>query len=127
MTRFKSFSEAGYCFWVIALLLSTQTDSTKAATSVLPVGATQSLLLSAADSSNLKLAQAQVNFHAADVDKNQQLNLDEFKTFINLNADQNIGQASRIRRFEMYAKAFKKVDANGDGVVTKGEIAAQAQ
>jgi hypothetical protein len=27
----------------------------------------------------------------------------------------------------MYTKAFKKADANGDGVVTKEEIAAQAQ
>jgi Ca2+-binding EF-hand superfamily protein len=85
------------------------------------------LTLPAAANDNHKRAQAQTNFQAADVDKNEQLNQSEFKTFINLNADHNLGQASSVRRLGMYTKAFKKADANGDGVVTKEEIAAQAQ
>ena len=85
------------------------------------------LTLPAAANDNPKRAQAQTNFQAADVDKNEQLNQAEFKTFINLNADHNLGQASSVRRLGMYTKAFKKADANGDGVVTKEEIAAQAQ
>lgn len=72
-------------------------------------------------------AQVQANFQAADVDRNGQLNLTEFTMFINLNADHKLGQAASIRRFGMYTKAFKKADANGDGVVIKEEIAAQVQ
>jgi Ca2+-binding EF-hand superfamily protein len=85
------------------------------------------LTLPAAANDNLKRAQAQTNFQAADIDKNEQMNQAEFKTFINLNADHKLGQASSVRRLGMYTKAFKKADANGDGVVTKEEIAAQAQ
>jgi hypothetical protein len=85
------------------------------------------LTLPAAANDNHKRAQAQTNFQAADVDKNEQLNQSEFKTFINLNADHNLGQASSVRRLGMYTKAFKKADANGDGVVIKEEIAALAQ
>lgn len=85
------------------------------------------LTLPAAANDNPKRAQAQANFQAADVDKNGQLNLAEFKTFTNLNADHNIGRASSIRRLGTYTKAFKVVDSNGDGVVTKEEVAAQAQ
>jgi Ca2+-binding EF-hand superfamily protein len=85
------------------------------------------ITLSASTHANPQRVQAQANFQAADVDKNEKLNSDEFKTFINLNADQNLGQASSVRRLRMYKQAFKKSDANGDGVVTKEEIAAQAQ
>lgn len=85
------------------------------------------LTLSASAHANPQRAQFQANFHAADVDKNEQLNVAEFKTFINVNADHNLGRASSIRRLGMYTKAFKVADANGDGVVTKEEIAAQAQ
>ncbi len=85
------------------------------------------LTLPAGANENPKRAQVQTNFQAADIDKNEQLNQTEFKTFINLNADHNLGQTSSVRRLGMYTKAFKQADANGDGVVTKEEIAAQAQ
>jgi hypothetical protein len=76
---------------------------------------------------NPQRAQLQANFQAADVDKDEQLNLAEFKTFIDLNADHKIGRAASIRRFGMYTKAFKEIDANGDGVATKEDFAAQAK
>lgn len=127
MTRIKSFIKAGYCLAAFALFLSTPAISA-AATAVAPtIGERQTLALPTAASNNQKLALAQDNFHVADVDRNEQLNLAEFKTFINLNANHNLGQAPRIRRFEMYAKAFKKADVNGDGVLTKDEIGAKAQ
>ncbi len=85
------------------------------------------LTLSALAHANPQRAQLQANFQAADVDKNEQLNVAEFKTFINLNADHKLGRAASIRRFGMYTKAFKEIDANGDGVVTKEDIAAQAK
>lgn len=89
--------------------------------------ATQSQFLPAVTSINPQRVQAQANFFAADVDKNEQLSLSEFMTFINLNAEHNLGQAASIRQFKMYKRAFKKADANGDGIVTKQEIAAQAK
>jgi Ca2+-binding EF-hand superfamily protein len=76
---------------------------------------------------NPQRAQFQANFQAADGDKNEQLDVAEFKEFINLNADHNLGRAAAIRRFGMYKKAFQEVDANGDGTVTKEEIAARAK
>ena len=84
------------------------------------------LTLSASAHANPQRVQFQANFLEADVDKNDQLNMAEFKTFINLNADHKLGRAVSIRRFGMYTQAFKAIDANGDGVVTKEEIAAQA-
>lgn len=72
-------------------------------------------------------AQAQANFVAADVNNDGQLDPKEFTTFINLNADHGLGRAGMIRRFGMYGKAFGQVDSNRDGIVTKQEIASQAQ
>lgn len=85
------------------------------------------LTLSASAHANPQRVQLQANFLAADVDKNEQLNVAEFKTFINLNADHKLGRVSSIRRFGMYTKAFNEIDTNGDGIVTKEEIAAQVK
>lgn len=85
------------------------------------------LVLPASTHANPQRVQAHANFQAADVDMNAKLTLAEFTTFIKLNADHKLGQASRIHRWGMYTKAFEKADANGDNVVTKEEIAAQAQ
>ncbi len=78
-------------------------------------------------SADAQRAQARANFQAADVNQDQVLDPAEFKTFINLNADHNLGRAGMIRRFGMYGRAFGTADANGDGVVSKQEIAARAQ
>lgn len=85
------------------------------------------LTLSGLAHANPQRAQLQANFQAADIDRNEQLNLAEFKTFINLNADHKLGRSASVRRFGMYTTAFKEIDANGDGVVTKEEIAAQTK
>ena len=114
-------SKAPYCFLVSALLVPALAIPTNAAAGQADA-ITQSPPLD-----NAKRLQVQTNFKTADVDRNDQLNLAEFKIFINLNADQNLGQALTIRRFGIYTKAFKKADANGDGIVTKHEIAAQSQ
>lgn len=85
------------------------------------------LTLSASAHADPQREQLKANFLAADADNNGQLNVAEFNTFINLNADHKLGRASSIRRFGMYKKAFKEIDANGDGIVTKEEIAAHAK
>ena len=122
MTRCEFVSKAPYCFLVSALLVPTLTITTHAVAAGQADAITQSPPLD-----NAKRLQVQTNFKTADVDKNDQLNLAEFKIFINLNADQNLGQALTVRRFGIYTKAFKKADANGDGIVTKHEIATQVQ
>lgn len=121
MTRFVLVIKAPYCFLVSALLVPALAIPTNAAAGQADA-ITQSPPLD-----NAKRLQVQTNFKTADVDKNDQLNLAEFKIFINLNADQNLGQAISVRRFGIYTKAFKKLDANGDGILTKHEIATQVQ
>ena len=121
MTRCVFVSKAPYCFLVSALLVPALAIPTNAAAGQADA-ITQSPPLD-----NAKRLQVQTNFKTADVDKNDKLNLAEFKIFINLNADQNLGQAISVRRFGIYTNAFKKLDANGDGILTKHEIATQVQ
>ncbi|MFM1814073.1 MAG: hypothetical protein RLZ98_768 [Pseudomonadota bacterium] len=89
--------------------------------------ALMALTIAAPANADSQREQAQANFLAADVNRDEKLDMAEFTTFINLNADHNLGRARMIRRFGMYAKAFGEADANGDGVVSKQEIAARAQ
>lgn len=86
-----------------------------------------SLAISAPANADPQRAQVQANFQQADVNQDQQLDLAEFTTFINLNADYGLGRAGMIRRMGMHGRAFGTADANGDGVVTAEEIAARAQ
>lgn len=65
---------------------------------------------------------AAANFRLADVDANGVLNTEEFVAFINLNAAQDIGQASRVKNAGAYDRAFARLDQNGDGLVTPDEL-----
>ena len=121
MTRFVLVIKALYCFLVSALLVPALAIPTNAA-----AGQADAITQSP-PFDNAKRLQVQTNFKTADADRNDQLNLAEFKIFVNLNADQNLGQAISVRRFGIYTKAFKKLDANGDGILTKHEIATQVQ
>lgn len=66
---------------------------------------------------------AAANFQLVDVDANGALNAEEFASFINLNAAQNIRQANRVKKFGAYDRAFARIDRNGDGFVTPEELA----
>ena len=121
MTRFVLVIKAPYCFLVSALLVPALAIPTNAA-----AGQADAITQSP-PFDNAKRLQVQTNSKTADVDNNDQLNLAEFKIFINLNADQNLGQAISVRRFGIYTKAFKKLDADGDGILTKHEIATEVQ
>lgn len=97
------------------------------ATALFTTATLVALAIAAPANADPQRAQAQANFAAADVNQDEQLDMAEFTAFINLNADHNLGKASTIRRFGMHSRAFGTADTNGDGVVSKKEIAAQAQ
>ncbi|MGB0694196.1 MAG: hypothetical protein ACPGOY_01010 [Rhodospirillaceae bacterium] len=67
---------------------------------------------------------ARENFQQADANNDLKLNADEFKNFIDFNADDSIGNADRVRSFNMYERAFGRIDGNGDGFVTPDEMRA---
>ncbi len=71
--------------------------------------------------------QARTNFLQADANNDDQLDLAEFTTFIDLNADDGLGQASMVRRLGMHETAFGRIDTNSDGHASREEIDAQAQ
>lgn len=102
------------------------TDKTITA-SLIMAATLMSLTISGPAHADPQKEQAQANFQAADVNKDEKLDSAEFTAFINLNADHNLGRAATIRRFGMHGRAFGEADANGDGVVSKEEIAERAQ
>ncbi len=72
-------------------------------------------------------ATAMANFEAADANSDGALDRDEFKAFINANAEHNLGRAKQIRRFRAYGRAFSRLDADESKSVSWEEIqAAQA-
>lgn len=69
-------------------------------------------------------AQAAENFRQADMNGDEALNADEFAVFIDMSAADGIANAKRISSLGLQARAFARVDANGDGLVTPGELQA---
>ena len=67
------------------------------------------------------------NFGQADANSDGVLVQAEFATFIDLNAAQGLGNAARVKSRGLHAKAFRRVDGNGDGRVTPTELQAMSQ
>jgi Ca2+-binding EF-hand superfamily protein len=67
-------------------------------------------------------AKREANFKAADADGDGALTQFEFQAFIDTNADDNLGQAAKIRRFGAYDRAFNRVDKDKSGTVTWSEV-----
>ena len=86
------------------------------------------MLLAAGGPSDAQSQRDQVrdNFARADANRDGYLDPTEFRTFINLNADQGLGRAPTIRRFNAYANAFAELDKNRDGRLSPQEIAESA-
>lgn len=64
------------------------------------------------------------NHAQADANTDGLLNEAEFSAFINLNAEAGNKGAIRVRNNGMHARAFNRVDANGDGTVSREELQA---
>jgi Ca2+-binding EF-hand superfamily protein len=77
-------------------------------------------VVAVADSASL----GQENFRQADADNDGQLVYAEFATFIDLNAADGLGNAARVSSRGLHARAFERVDANGDGIVKPEELRA---
>jgi len=71
--------------------------------------------------------QARTNFSQADANQDDQLDLAEFTTFVDLNAEHGLGRASMIRRLGMHDTVFGRIDTNSDGHASREEIEAQAE
>lgn len=69
-------------------------------------------------------AGAQERFAAADQNGDRQLNSAEFKLFIDSVAAAGQGTAAKVKRLQRYDTAFARLDANQDGFVSVGELAA---
>ena len=67
-------------------------------------------------------ANREANFKAADADGDGALTQSEFQAFIDANADDNLGQAAKVRRFGAYDRAFNRVDKDKSGTVTWSEV-----
>lgn len=67
------------------------------------------------------------NYIQADVNQDGVLVYAEFVTFIDLNAADNLGRAKTVSSRGLHSRAFKRIDTNGDGIVTPGELQANSQ
>jgi hypothetical protein len=67
------------------------------------------------------------NYRQADANNDGVLVQAEFATFIDLNAADGLGNAARVRARGMHARAFRRIDGNGDGRVTPTELQAMSQ
>ncbi len=92
-----------------------------------PVTRVAVLVTGAAAASEADREKAAENFLEADVDADGALTLAEFTTLIDLNAQDDLGRAATVKRFGGDATAFGRIDADGDGVLTREEIRAQAE
>lgn len=70
---------------------------------------------------------AQQNFLEADANADGALAYSEFATFIDLNAADGVGNAAMISERGLHARAFGRLDANGDGAVSAQELPALQQ
>lgn len=64
------------------------------------------------------------NYRQADANDDGLLDYTEFTTFIDLSAADGIGNTPLVSSRGMHARAFARVDANGDSVVSPEELQA---
>jgi len=84
--------------------------------------AAQAQDMSAAD--RQKLLQ---NVVEADRNDDGALSRSEFETLINLNAADKLGRAERVKKSGRYGMVFNRLDANGDGFLSKEEMQQMAE
>lgn len=86
--------------------------------------------MTAADAQNMSSADRQKlleNITQADANSDGMVTRGEFETLIRLNAEDQLGRAARIQNAGQTTRVFKRIDANGDGVLTQQELQAMAE
>lgn len=79
---------------------------------------------SASAQSDSEREKARANFRQADTNEDGLLSRSEFRTFINANAEDGLGRAGMIRRLGAYDRAFDRIDADKNGLLTPAEMSA---
>lgn len=64
------------------------------------------------------------NYQQADANGDGVLVYAEFATLIDLNADDGVGNAAMVSSRGWHARAFQRIDSNGDGMVSPQELQA---
>lgn len=82
-----------------------------------------SATLSLADASKM-FPDSVEHFPMADAKADDALSPDEFRDFVELEAEDDIGRSRTIKRFNGYGRAFDALDTDADGAVTRDEIGA---
>jgi len=69
---------------------------------------------------------AQANYLASDANGDGALSFAEFRSLIDLNAQDGIGRSGLIKRTNRYAMVFERLDADGNAVISPAELQAAA-
>lgn len=88
------------------------------------------LPMTAAQARNMSNADRQLmieNITQADANNDGALSRSEFETLMKLNAADDLGRAARVVQSGRYGMAFNRMDANGDGFVTRQEMQALSE
>lgn len=67
------------------------------------------------------------NIVQADRNDDGAISRSEFETLIDLNAADGLGRAARVKKSGRYGMVFNRIDANGDGFLTKEEMQRMAE
>lgn len=62
------------------------------------------------------------HFTLADANSDDGLDAEEFKAFVELEAEDDIGASRRIQSMQIYDRAFRRMDRNEDGMLSRDEI-----
>lgn len=74
-----------------------------------------------ADASQM-LPETAEHFTLADANADDGLDAEEFKAFVELEAEDDIGASRRIQSMRIYDRAFRRIDRNEDGMLSRDEI-----
>ena len=96
------------------------------ATSLRPLFLSIPLLLlmttgASADATQM-LPETAEHFTLADANADDGLDTEEFKAFVELEAEDDIGASRRIQSMQIYDRAFRRMDRNEDGILSRDEI-----
>lgn len=64
------------------------------------------------------LQQVRANFRSADEDGDDSITRNQFRSFVDANAEIAFGMSKQIKRMRAYRRAFNTLDSDGDDILT---------